>query len=152
MLYVVRSNIAHGEKTPYGPDLVKRERDERVCSVVVPLQLILFDLLLDWPSTKLVTYGTLAPGKPNHGPIQEIPGAWERCTVQGYVSFLEGLPMFSWNPTGPDVDAQIFLSQHLPGLWRQIDDFEGMAYKRRLITVSTPTGVAVANIYLGSKQ
>lgn len=38
LLYIVRSNIAHGEKTPYGPDLEKKERDKNVCSVIVPLQ------------------------------------------------------------------------------------------------------------------
>jgi hypothetical protein len=29
-LYVIRSNIAHGEKTPYGPDLEKAHRDRQV--------------------------------------------------------------------------------------------------------------------------
>lgn len=151
LLYVVRSNIAHGEKTPYGPDLSKRERDESVCAVAIPMQLILFDLLVDWPSTKLVTYGTLAPGKPNHRLIQDIPGTWERCQLRGSVTLAEGLPRFSWNPTGPKVDAELFLSQHLPEAWRRIDDFEGMAYKRRLITVSRSAGFAVANIYLESR-
>jgi hypothetical protein len=33
LLYVVRSNIAHGEKTPYGPDKKKKERDEKVSTV-----------------------------------------------------------------------------------------------------------------------
>lgn len=44
LLYIVRSNIAHGEKTRYGPDLEKRERDEQVCRVVVPVQLKLLAL------------------------------------------------------------------------------------------------------------
>jgi len=54
LLYVVRSNIAHGEKTPYGPDLKKKERDEEVCKVVVPLQRLLLNLLFDYPERKLV--------------------------------------------------------------------------------------------------
>ena len=65
VLYIVRSNIAHGEKTPYGPDLEKTRRDEQVCSVVVPLQFLLIEMLLDFPSHKLFAYGTLRPGKPN---------------------------------------------------------------------------------------
>ena len=49
LLYVVRSNIAHGEKTPYGPDLKKKECDEKVCNVVIPLQQLLLNVLLDYP-------------------------------------------------------------------------------------------------------
>lgn len=47
LLYVVRSNIAHGEKTPYGPDLKKKERDEQVCKVIMPLQRLLLNGLFD---------------------------------------------------------------------------------------------------------
>jgi hypothetical protein len=38
LLYIVRSNISHGEKTPYGPDLAKKEWDESVCAVAIPIQ------------------------------------------------------------------------------------------------------------------
>lgn len=151
LLYVVRSNIAHGEKTPYGPDLAKRERDERVCDVAVPLQLLLFDLLLDRPSTRLVAYGTLAPGKPNHSFLQDIVGSWEPCQMQGSLTFSKGLPRFSWNPAGAEIDAELFVSEALPEAWRRIDDFEGTAYKRRLVTVSRSVGVSVANVYLASE-
>ena len=48
LLYIVRSNMKHGEKTPYGPDLKKKERDEKVCEVVIPLQILIFDFLLDF--------------------------------------------------------------------------------------------------------
>ena len=66
LLYIVRCNIDHGEKTPYGPDLMKKERDKKVCKVVIPLQELLMNLLFDNSNMKLVVYGTLAPGKINH--------------------------------------------------------------------------------------
>lgn len=74
LLYVVRSNIAHGEKTPYGPDLEKKERDEQVSTMVMPVQFLLFDMLLDYPNQKLFTYGTLTPGKPNHSILSRLEG------------------------------------------------------------------------------
>jgi hypothetical protein len=84
-LYVVRSNIAHGEKTPYGPDLEKARRDEQVASAVIPLQEVLLDELLDRPSEKLVAYGTLKPGNANAGVLAGIRGEWQECTIRGRV-------------------------------------------------------------------
>jgi hypothetical protein len=46
LLFVVRSNIAHGEKAPYGPDLEKARRDEEVSALVVPVLRLLVELLL----------------------------------------------------------------------------------------------------------
>ena len=152
LLYIVRSNIAHGEKTPYGPDLGKRPRDENVAAVVVPLQLVWFDYLLDCPRNKLVAYGTLAPGEPNHRVISDLPGVWESCTLHGSVTLPDHLPVFSWNPLEPAVEARLFVSQHLSEAWPRIDQFEGAAYKRRLIPVNTSEGVTVASIYLSANQ
>ena len=148
LLYVVRSNLAHGEKTPSGPDREKIERDKTVCSVAVPLQRILIDFLLDCPSKKLVAYGTLAPGGPNYELIQDIPGVWERCKVRGSISISKGLPRLTWNTNGPDIDTNVLLSEQLPEKWPMIDAFEGNAYKRRLIIVSINGQTAVPNTYL----
>ncbi len=82
LLYIVRSNIAHGGKTPYGPDLKKKERDEEVCKVVMPLQRLLLNILFDYPDHKLVVYGTLAPGNVNHDILSDLQGVWEDCIVK----------------------------------------------------------------------
>jgi gamma-glutamylcyclotransferase (GGCT)/AIG2-like uncharacterized protein YtfP len=151
LLYIVRSNIAHGEKTPYGSDLAKRKRDEQVCAVVVPLQLKLFDLLLDWPSRKLVVYGTLDPGQANHGVLADVAGEWQECELRGSIGLLHGLPVLSWNPNGAEVKAQLLSSSELPRRWEGIDAFEGNAYKRRLVPLITTTGILVAYVYLSSR-
>jgi hypothetical protein len=52
----------------------KAERDEAVGSTVIPVQLLLVNLLLDRPDERLVIYGTLAPGKPNHNVIEDLSG------------------------------------------------------------------------------
>src|SRR5438270_10528222 len=43
LIYVVRSNIAHSEKTPQGPDLEKSERDRLVSDVTANVIEDLFD-------------------------------------------------------------------------------------------------------------
>jgi len=149
LLYIVRSNLAHGEKTPYGPDLAKRDRDEAVCTVINPLQEILIDDLLGYPSRKLVTYGTLAPGQPNHGVVEGISGTWTRCVVRGSVRHQLGFPVLTWNPSGPEVNAHLLISADLPNWWLRIDRFEGSNYKRHLIPALWNGEVILANVYIG---
>jgi gamma-glutamylcyclotransferase (GGCT)/AIG2-like uncharacterized protein YtfP len=148
LLYVVRSNIAHGEKTPYGPDVAKKERDEQVSTAVIPVQCLLFDMLLDYPNQKLFTYGTLAPGKPNHRILSGLKGTWERCTTRGQLMEVSGLPVFRWTPFGPNIEGQLFVSPDLAQQWVQLDQFEGASYKRRIISGVTNTGTVVTNVYL----
>lgn len=150
LLYVVRSNIAHGEKTPYGPDLKKKERDEEVCKVVIPLQRLLLNVLLDYPDRKLVVYGTLAPGNVNHNMLSDIQGAWEDCAVNGHVDEINGLPFFDWQPMGPSIKAQLFISAILPSNWDRLDQFEVSKYKRILIPVKKSHGICIANIYVAN--
>ncbi len=151
LLYIVRSNIAHGEKTPYGPDLKKKDRDKQVCNVVVPLQCLLIDFLLNFPNHKLITYGTLAPGMPNHYIISDLQGNWEKCWINGYIDDVHGLPVFHWDTSRPLIEMQLFVSPGLSKKWSLIDKFEGSSYKRRLITAKTNTGITVAYIYLSEE-
>ena len=151
LLYIVRSNLAHGEKTPYGPDLAKRQRDEAVCTVIKPLQGILIDCLLGYPSRKLVVYGTLAPEQPNHNVVEAISGSWTRCVVRGSVRRQLGFPVLSWNPSGPEIQAQLLVSADLPRSWSRIDEFEGSAYTRHLIPAIHEGELIIANVYVATK-
>jgi len=150
LLYVVRSNIAHGEKTPYGPDLKKRERDEQVCISIVPLLELLFDMLLDQPCKKLISYGTLAPGQPNHSLVSDLKGEWDECVIRGALNQDQGLSQFSWDPAGSEQNASLFTSGDLPTNWHRIDKFEGARYRRRLVPTKTRTGIAIAYAYIAS--
>tara|TARA_B100001971_G_C18111920_1_gene494669 strand:+ start:59 stop:991 length:933 start_codon:yes stop_codon:yes gene_type:complete len=151
LLYIVRSNIAHGEKTPYGPDVKKIERDELVSAVVVLVQFLLFNLLLDNPDQKLVVYGTLASGEANHRMIADLAGHWEKCVIRGSFHETNGLPMFKWDPSGLEQDAQIFISPELPKKWDQLDRFEGISYQRRLIPTIVKNVISISNIYLDNE-
>jgi gamma-glutamylcyclotransferase (GGCT)/AIG2-like uncharacterized protein YtfP len=151
LMYVVRSNIAHGEKTPYGPDLKKKERDEKICKVIIPLQQLLLNLLFDYPDRKLVAYGTLAPGKVNHVLLSDIQGTWEDCSLRGYFNEINELTFFNWQTSGKEIKAQLFSSDFLPNILDRIDSFEGANYRRILVPIERNQGIAVANVYV-SKQ
>lgn len=152
LLYIVRSNIAHGEKTPYGPDLNKRKRDESVCRVVAPLQKLFINLLLDKPDQKLVVYGTLAPGQPNYGMLERLHGSFEECKVKGSIEEVNQLPFFVWKPHGQLVKAKLFTSSSLPSHWENLDRFEGENYKRILIPVKKADSISIANVYVKNQN
>ena len=148
LLYIVRSNIDHGEKTPFGPDLAKKERDEKVCMCIVPLEEMLLDMLLDKPSQKLISYGTLGPGKANHSLVSDLKGRWQECFIHGILEKNQGLPQFSWDPARSKQKGSLFISEDLPSNWDRIDKFEGAKYKRRLVPTETGTNIAIAYAYV----
>jgi gamma-glutamylcyclotransferase (GGCT)/AIG2-like uncharacterized protein YtfP len=150
VLYVIRSNIAHGEKTPYGPDLQKVKRDQIVSEVTIPLQILLIDLLLNRPSEKFVSYGTLLPQGSNQSILSQLQGSWEKCSIQGTIEKDDyGLLLFKWDLSGEVNEAQLFSSEKLPEKWAELDRFEGNQYKRRLIPVRRSDGkIRIANIYV----
>ena len=128
----------------------KAERDKAVSNVVVPVQLLLVNLLLDRPDERLVIYGTLAPGKPNHNVIEDLSGVYCDCSVHGRISEVDGLPYFTWAPSEARLAAQLFSSRQLPDKWDDLDRFEGDGYKRRLIPATVGDGLTVASIYLST--
>lgn len=147
LLYIVRSNIAHGEKTPYGPDWKKVERDEKVSGVVKPVLLKLLGLIFDKPDQKLVVYATLAPGAPNESILEEIKGFWQQCEIKGKIVSYKGLKYFKWNPHGAEINVKMFVSEFLPDKLPNTDAFEGSSYHRILIPVKLENYLVIANIY-----
>lgn len=148
LLYVVRSNNAHGEKTPRGPDLQKVKRDQKVCQVINPLLELIIALIFDKPSTRLAVYGTLAPNEPNESILSEIKGDWINGKINGLIDQVENLPTFKWVINNREVEVQLFCSEELPKYWQEIDRFEGCNYRRILIPVKLKNNVfTVANIY-----
>jgi len=149
LLYIVRSNIAHGEKTPYGPDLKKAERDEKVSGVVIPVLLKLLELIFDKPDQKLIVYGTLAPDAHNERLLEDIAGTWQDCKIRGKIIQCHGLKYFKWFPNAGEIDAKMFVSESLSDKLPSIDQFEGEDYHRILIPAKVGKHLVVANIYEG---
>lgn len=102
---------------------------------------------------RLATYGTLAPGRPNHHQLEGLEDHWFSGQVNG--SLVEagwgaslGHPALRLDPGGPAVAVDIFESADLPDHWARLDAFEGPGYQRMITTVHTPSGDLDASIYV----
>lgn len=103
--------------------------------------------------TRLATYGTLAPGRQNHGQLSDLPGRWIVGHVHG--TLIEagwgaslGYPGLVLDPDDPPIEVFVFESRALPEHWPRLDAFEGPGYRRVAVDVRTAEGVLAASIYV----
>ena len=101
---------------------------------------------------RLAVYGSLAPGAPNAHILAPHTGIWVRGTVRGNLELLgwgsaTGYPGIRLTVEGPEVPLWLFCSDALPGLWSELDAFEGAEYQRSVAQVAVGDGVLDANIY-----
>ncbi len=92
------------------------------------------------PERALAVYGTLAPGRSNHGVVADIAGRWVPGLVFGHRyettwSGMTGFPAFRPDPAGPAVEVHVLVSDELAHHWDRLDRFEGPGYRRREIEV-----------------
>lgn len=143
---IVRNNLQHGEKTPSGPDVQRRERNQAVGRVVLPILEAVVDAVLVRPSHRLAVYGTLRPGQVNHDEIN-VTGDRTEITLTGWLRDQSGLPAFEADVSGQRIPASLLTSAELPTIWPRLDDFEGRNYERRLCLYECEGIVGVANVY-----
>jgi gamma-glutamylcyclotransferase (GGCT)/AIG2-like uncharacterized protein YtfP len=108
---------------------------------------------MDGGDTRLATYGTLGPGRPNHHQLSDLPGRWLTGRVLG--SLVEegwgaelGYPALILDAGGSAIDVDVFESPELPHHWDRLDAFEGTEYRRVAVDVETAEGVIPASIYV----
>lgn len=104
------------------------------------------------PLTRLATYGTLGPGRPNAHQLAHLSGTWHRGTVRGRLveagwGAEMGFPGLILDPSGSEVGVDLLESPDLEAFWPQLDAFEGEGYRRVVTTVLTPQGEVEASIY-----
>jgi gamma-glutamylcyclotransferase (GGCT)/AIG2-like uncharacterized protein YtfP len=102
---------------------------------------------------RLATYGTLRPGHPNHHFVSGIEGTWIPGSVRGHLTeggwgSALGYPAIVLDEHGPLVAVDVLDSPDLDDHWPRLDDFEGSAYSRVRVEVSTTQGVIDAWIYV----
>jgi gamma-glutamylcyclotransferase (GGCT)/AIG2-like uncharacterized protein YtfP len=102
---------------------------------------------------RLATYGTLAPGGPNHGQLSALPGRWLAGRVRGVLLAAGwgaelGYPGLVLDPAAPLVEVDVFESPALVDHWPRLDAFEGAGYRRAAIDVLTDDGPVPASIYV----
>ena len=102
---------------------------------------------------RLATYGSLAPGRPNHHQLEGLEGRWLAGQVNGMLVHAGwgadlGYPALVLDPDGSDVSVDVFESIDLPAHWERLDAFEGPGYQRVVALVRTSTGDVDASIYV----
>lgn len=107
----------------------------------------------DRGSAALAVYGSLRPGETNHWVISRIAGEWLKGVVRGWTFEItwgpaEGYDGFIPDDDGAEVEVDVLVSDQLPKRWREIDDFEGAGYDRRVIDVLVQGDVIPASIYV----
>lgn len=135
LLYVIRCNLDHSEKTPYGPDVKKSQRDLAVLSVSFPVLEALVLRTLDAPNHRLAVYGTLRRGQPNHAKIEDL-GEPLKGSIEGNVTAEFEFPIFSWSLEASRIPVEVYESNQLTSMrWRSLDAFEGGGYRRIYVPV-----------------
>ncbi|MDE2410977.1 MAG: gamma-glutamylcyclotransferase [Sphingomonadales bacterium] len=106
---------------------------------------------------RLVTYGTLSPGRPNHGQLAMLGGEWKVGAVRGR------LVEHGWGATlgypalvlSSDADAGVIAvdlleCRDLPQHWARLDAFEGAEYRRVPVWVELDGTVVEAWTYVAA--
>jgi hypothetical protein len=147
LLYVIRSNLQHGEKFA-SPDPSRIARDRLVSEKAVNVFDLFFDLLLGQPSHSLVAYGSLAPGGEHHHELEGVGGEWIEASVRGTLEHCT-YPRFTPTPAGSALAVQLLRdAPDLPGRWARLDELEGSKYRRQLIPAEPNRGpLLIANVY-----
>lgn len=102
---------------------------------------------------RLATYGTLAPGRPNHHHLADLQGHWQDGFVigtlveKGWGATL-GYPALVLDDAGDQIGVHLFESIDLPDHWSRLDAFEGIEYRRAKVQVETDNGPVEAWIYI----
>jgi gamma-glutamylcyclotransferase (GGCT)/AIG2-like uncharacterized protein YtfP len=115
------------------------------------------DRILGRPGDRLVAYGTLRPGEPNHHLLAGL-GTWQAARVRGRLGGWNGYPVLTPAPAGgPELGVMLLTSPRLTDVLPGLDDFEGPAYRRSWVVaeIGTPhgaqRGALVARCYIGSE-
>ena len=102
---------------------------------------------------RLVTYGSLAPGRANHHQLDGLDGRWLKGQVCGTLVDAGwgaglGYPALVLDPEGSAIDVHVFESVDLPAHWSRLDEFEGPGYQRVVTKVRVPSGDLDACVYV----
>ncbi|MFO1239194.1 MAG: gamma-glutamylcyclotransferase [Sphingomonadaceae bacterium] len=105
----------------------------------------------------LATYGTLAPGQPNHHQLASLSGVWMTGTVKGWLvdkgwGSALGYPALVPDEAGGPIGVHVLNSPDLPAHWSRLDAFEGTQYRRVAIRVETAESTVDAWIYIEAQS
>jgi hypothetical protein len=105
--------------------------------------------MTDNPETRLIVYGSLAPGGVNAFMLAGLVGGGDPCRIRGRMGAYLGFKSFRYDPQGREHPAWLFSSADLPRIIPELDDFEGEAYERRIIPARVSGRWVMAQVYAG---
>ena len=149
LLSLVRAQLAAARGGPQRARARADLRRARRVKAYPVRQSLRVELDLINPEERLIVYGTLVPGGQYHYLLADLEATWERCTIRGSLGTYRGYPTFKWNPAGEPHEAWLVTSPWLPVKFRELDDFEGKDYTRRLIPGEVGPRLVIAYIYEG---
>ena len=102
---------------------------------------------------RLAVYGTLAPGRPNHGQLEHLSGRWFDGVVHGHLHDAGwgaelGFPGLVLDDEGDEIPVQILESVDLAAEWPRLDAFEGSGYRRVVVEAHTATRSVAVHVYV----
>lgn len=151
LLYLIRSNLMHCGKTPYGPDLDKSIRDEEVCKIIYPILSFLLNSFLEHPNSKLILYGTLRRNGVNHYLIKDFVLNIQDVLIWGYIENIDSLPFYNYSLTSEKIGVELLENPKLIRVFETLDRFEGKKYQRELVPYLFVNDIYIANIYSKSR-
>jgi gamma-glutamylcyclotransferase (GGCT)/AIG2-like uncharacterized protein YtfP len=88
----------------------------------------------------LATYGTLAPGRPNHHVLAPLGGEWTEGFIEGDLiptgwGAELGYPGFRPRAGGGALEVWVLRASRSADAWPELDRFEGEGYRRILVPV-----------------
>ena len=104
---------------------------------------------MDNPETRLIVYGSLAPGEDNAFLLAGLVGEWQPCRIRGHLGAFRGFKSFRYDPQGPEHPAWLLVSSELPLVLADLDDFEGESYARQTIPARVNGRWVMAQVYAG---
>lgn len=105
-------------------------------------------------TTRLIAYGSLAPGRPNHHLLKPLQGSWSQVTLRGTLLIRGwgariGYPGLVLDPNGEEIRAHLLESPGLAAYWPTLDAFEGEEYQRQVTCAQRDDGeIVLANVYV----
>jgi len=105
--------------------------------------------MTDDPETRLIVYGSLAPGGSNAFVLAGLVGEWYPCHIRGHLGTYRGFKSFRYDPKGPEHPAWLLKSADLPRVILDLDDFEGEEYERIIIPAKVSDRWVMAQVYEG---
>lgn len=150
LLYIIRSNLDHGEKTSRGPDIEKNVRDKTVCKKALPVTRRLLEILLNELGKYLATYGNLQEKETLQECSKEPKNLLREWTVGGNVKKSNGLLYFNWISNGERLNVTIYeVSEETD---RRLDEHEGNGYRRIYVPALNTESKAVLLVTIYAKS